>query len=269
MRAVLGIDAAWTEHNDSGFALVEQADEGWRLTAAGSNIAEFARSCGLDATKGAGVAFGFVCAERLLGGRLPDLIAVDMPLSRQPIDRRRTSDIAISRRFGAQKCATHSPSADRPGRVSHRLHEDCKTRGYTLVTSAPPASARSLAEVYPHPALLRLMNADERLRYKVNKTRIYWPKEESSQKRLSFVKETLRCIATTLESVVAGSRQQLERQFDLEGAKSFSALKSLEDTIDAIVCAWVGVTILEGAAEPFGDNDSAIWVPKEALAKPS
>jgi hypothetical protein len=46
-------------------------------------------------------------------------------------------------------------------------------------------------------------------------------------------------------------------------APGFSALKPLEDTIDAIVAAWVGTTILENAAEPFGDEDSAIWIPKQ------
>ena len=30
---VLGIDAAWTAHNPSGVALVQQAEQGWRCLA--------------------------------------------------------------------------------------------------------------------------------------------------------------------------------------------------------------------------------------------
>jgi hypothetical protein len=37
---------------------------------------------------------------------------------------------------------------------------------------------------------------------------------------------------------------------------------------DAIVCAWVGATIVEGVAEPFGDEYSAIWIPRITLAMP-
>ncbi len=41
------------------------------------------------------------------------------------------------------------------------------------------------------------------------------------------------------------------------------ARKAQEDMIDAIVCAWVGITALAGDAEAYGDADSAIWVPRE------
>jgi predicted RNase H-like nuclease len=37
--------------------------------------------------------------------------------------------------------------------------------------------------------------------------------------------------------------------------------KAFEDTLDAAICAWVGVCALEGRAEALGDAVSAIWVP--------
>jgi predicted RNase H-like nuclease len=265
MAAVLGVDAAWTERNASGYALVEMEDGRWRLRAAAPDLQTFAQACGLRGSEGQGANLALRCVENTLDGRLPDLIAVDMPLSHKPIDGRRTSDIAVSRRFGAQKCATHSPSAERPGKVSFRLHEACKARGYALITSAPWAHRRALAEIYPHPALLRLMKADERVRYKVSKTRIYW-RNKSSEQRLSLVKGALRNIVAQLDKVIAGTQAEFDRQFDLDSLKGFSALKPAEDTIDAIVSAWIGTTILENDAEPYGDEDSAIWVPRENWA---
>lgn len=260
MAAVLGIDAAWTEKNDSGFALAEKIGGRWRLSAAASNIRRFAAACGLDgeAETKAGPAFAIVCAERILGDRLPDLIAVDMPLSRKDITGRRASDIEVSRRFGAAKCATHSPSEDRPGKVSAKLRRACEARGYTLATAQPLGAALSLAEVYPHPALLRLMAVPERFPYKVNKTNTYW-RGAPSDARLANVKKSLGAIVANLELRIAGVAERVGEEISV--AEGFSALKPVEDMIDAIIAAWVGITILEGGAEPIGDADSAIWIP--------
>lgn len=39
-------------------------------------------------------------------------------------------------------------------------------------------------------------------------------------------------------------------------------VKAYEDALDAVVCAWVGVCALEGRAAPFGNEESAIWIPR-------
>ena len=261
MAAVLGIDAAWTKHNPSGFALIEKVGAHWRLRAAAPNIEGFARACGVEVVEQAGLGFAIGCAQRALDGRLPDLIAVDMPLSRNPIVGRRASDLRVSSRFGAAKCATHSPSAQRPGKVSDQLHEDCRRKGYRLKTAMSPQSSLALAEIYPHPALLRLMAVKERVPYKVAKTTRYWP-NASPDERLLRVRAELRKIARRLDEVIAGVLPIV----DVEAPQTFSALKSAEDMIDAIVSAWIGTTILGDAAEAFGDEDLAIWAPRENWA---
>ena len=102
MTAVLGIDAAWTAKNASGYALVEKFGGRWRLRAAAANLPAFSRKCGLDCNE-EGLSQGLSCAMRSLGGGKPDLIAVDMPMSRKDIVGRRKSDIDVSKRFGAAK----------------------------------------------------------------------------------------------------------------------------------------------------------------------
>jgi predicted RNase H-like nuclease len=42
---------------------------------------------------------------------------------------------------------------------------------------------------------------------------------------------------------------------------STSGLKRYEDSLDALVCSWVGAKYLLGEAEPYGDGTAAIWVP--------
>lgn len=261
MTAVLGIDAAWTERNPSGIALIERIGATWRLKVAASNLRDFARACDVAPPADAGVGFAVACAKRILDGRPPDLIAVDMPLSLQPITGRRLSDIGVSRRFGAAKCATHSPSWERPGKVSARFHEDCRVEGYRLKTLSSPVHPLTLAEVYPHPALLRLMVVEERVKYKVGKTTTYW-RGASAKARLANVRGELQKIAQQLDSVVEGAAATI----DVEAPSTFRALKPVEDTIDAIIAAWVGAAILEDAAEGFGDEISAIWIPRENWA---
>jgi predicted RNase H-like nuclease len=39
-------------------------------------------------------------------------------------------------------------------------------------------------------------------------------------------------------------------------------MKPIEDKIDALVCAWVGIQVLDGKAEPIGDESAAIWLPR-------
>jgi predicted RNase H-like nuclease len=266
MTAVLGIDAAWTGHNASGYALIEKTNGRWRLRAAAPNIQTFAAACGLEGDRGQGAELALRCAERVLDGSLPELVAVDMPMSRKKIEGRRDSDKKVSSRFGAAKCATHSPSKDRPGEVGRQLQEACEARGYFLITSTGLLPAFSLAEVYPHPALLRLMNVPERVCYKVNKTGTYW-RGKFPKERLARVQNALRSIVERLDDGVGGVAVRVGEQ--INQGRGFSALKPVEDMIDAIIAAWVGTRILEGGAEPIGDEDSAIWIPNPPLPTPA
>ena len=128
------------------------------------------------------VAATLLDAARQLCGRRIDLVAVDMPMARRPIAGRRPCDTAISKRYGGKGAATHSPSAERPGKVSDALRAGFEAVGYRLCT-APPAD--ELIEVYPHPALIEFMNETRRLAYKAGKTPIYWPDVSSDNRRLS------------------------------------------------------------------------------------
>ncbi len=46
-----------------------------------------------------------------------------------------------------------------------------------------------------------------------------------------------------------------------EDTSSKAALKRWEDTLDALVCARVGVEYVEGRATVYGDGTAAIWCP--------
>jgi predicted RNase H-like nuclease len=269
-RAVLGIDAAWTEKQPSGVAVAVETEGGWRLAAVEASYAGFfARAEGAasaeerprgekpDAAK-------LLEAARMICGRRVDLIAVDMPLSRNPIVSRRPCDNQVSSEFGAAGAGVHSPNGNRPGRLSDALRGEFEAEGYALHTTQDISSpvAHGLVEVYPHAALIRLFGEKRRLEYKAGKTLTYWPKLSRDDRRVKLRTVWTR-IVEALDGRIAGAADKLPPPppSDLGWR-----LKAYEDKLDAVVCAAVAVACLEGEAEAYGDENAAIWVPHTGAA---
>lgn len=260
MRSVLGIDAAWTERNASGVALAFEDANGWRLTGAWPSVAHFlAEAYGQPSPEkpsgGVGPANDLLAAARGLVGSLPNLVAIDMPIALEPITGRRASDDTLSRAYGAEWCAAHSPSSARAGAISDCLRHGFAEAGYGLCISE--ITTPGLIEVYPHPALVELCDEPKRLPYKVGKIRSYWPKLTPKHRRLLLSGEW-SAIGTVLEAYLPGAEGYCSA-FDL----SPKQLKAQEDMIDAIICCICAIRALDGGARPLaGDDKSAIWVPK-------
>lgn len=228
MSLVLGLDAAWTPNGSSGMALVDTDHE--------PPLAELLN------------------AAEELAEKPVDVIVVDMPLSHSPIIGRRTADRAISQAFGGRGCSTHSPSGERPGRISDTLRDTADQLGYRLMTTSIEPSSKALIETYPHPAILHLTCADYRILYEVDKRGRYWPALTPVQRRATIARE-LSYIPEHLDKVLA------DVDLDIDVTAPVRRLKAVEDVIDALVCCWVGVRWLEGAADAFGDDEVAIWMP--------
>lgn len=254
-RLVLGIDAAWTSSNPSGVALAVEDNGRWRLVKASSSYDDFTSHVDPDAGTGdnAGVLLG--AAHALTGGAVT-LIAADIPLARSPIVARRYSDDQVSVAYGARHASTHTPNPDRPGKISTVMRDEFLRLGYPLATSKLTAPA--LIEVYPHPALIELTNAERRLPYKEGKIGKYWPDLSVHDRRVKLL-EQWSIIVVHLEMHIAGVAAALPPPTSQAPKRT---LKAFEDALDAVVCAWVGICALEGRAVPFGDENSAIWVPR-------
>ncbi len=277
MTAILGVDAAWTGRGASGVALIESSAGGWRAIALAPSYAAFlalAQGIPVDwQVKAPGGAPEparlLAAAQMLLAARLPksyggqggpvDLVAVDMPVATVPVNARRAADDAISRAFGALGCAVHSPTRERPGAVGGALTQGFVGAGFGIATAkTPPGTARRLLEVYPHPALVLLLNADYRVAYKVGKARKYWPDKPVGE-RASLLLEQLARILAALSAEIDGIALTLPAPGRVA---SLAGLKPFEDALDALVCAWVGARYLAGKARAYGDATAAIWVPQ-------
>lgn len=232
---ILGIDAAWTPHTASGIALLESG-KARRVRYARTQVGAF---------------------ESLLDPA-PDVIAVDMPLANEVIEKRRHADNEVSRYFGRYKASVHSPTRERPGSHGRDVTRIFTDRGYELATTADRRPPQALIEVFPLAALVRLMGVNERPKYKAAKRSTYWP-DASRTARMQNLREEWRRIEACLADHIALRDPLVPAEFlDL----TIGELKRYEDTIDGIICALVGALYAEGRAEPFGDAESAIWVPR-------
>ncbi len=253
MTAVLGIDAAWTTKNPSGVAIAKKQADEWHLLALYPSYQEFLEQPKLGNQLPSVSAL--VAKAKAVAGTQIQLISVDIPLSRQPILGRRVSDDAVSKEYGGRNASTHSPSAERPGKISDRLREEFQSCGYPLVTLG--IDRPGLIEVYPHPALIELTSAPERLKYKEGKIRKYWKDSPPFERRRKLLK-VWEHIIDHLDAKISSVRNLLP---EVSASSTKKELKAFEDMLDAIVCAWVAIEALEGRATPFGDEDSAIWIP--------
>ena len=243
--SVLGIDAAWTSTQPSGVALVTNIAGALSLTAVSSSYGDFNNSSGgplVIATKHVGERPDIkqlLQTTEALGGILPSIIAVDMPLSHKPIMYRRVSDNLISTEYGGRWASTHSPTAERPGLVSDQFTEDCSRRGYRLLTA--PDQKKGLIEVYPHTALIELLKAEKRLPYKIGRISKYWPEADKITRRKNLIKTWAKIIDALEEKILGVKAKMLLPDPNSETWK----FKVFEDGLDSIICCLVGVNYME------------------------
>ena len=240
-------------------ALIRQSDSGrWECVAVEASYHAFLNRSNCSPRT---ISNGKELAQKLLeaAGELTDaqiaLVVADIPLARGPILGRRCADREVSKAFGGQGCSTHSPSPARPGLLSEQLRDGFQKHGFQLATNLGQLRSQALIETYPHPALLSLMNAEYRVQYKAKSTTKYWP-DDDKPTRMKKLLDTLRAVRGKLCHEIAGIDFEIP-----ESSEKFSDLKSIEDKIDALICAWVGIYVLDGKPVPYGDEEAAIWLP--------
>lgn len=261
MRVVLGIDAAWTEREPSGVALIMDDGSGWRLGQVCASYEEFLLAPDSDPiTRHRGSVPNpgqLLRAAESKAGSAPDIVAIDMPLSKTPITSRRVADNMISSIYGSRGGGTHTPSAIRPGKISDDLRAGFDAADYPLAVTMP--TGRNLIEVYPHPALIELAVSEQRLPYKHSKIGKYWRHEAPAVRRRMLL-EVWGQILDLIEVRIGGTRAALPLPaLDSRGYQ----MKAFEDQLDAVICAWVGACAIDGQATAYGDGDATIWVPSQ------
>ncbi|WP_211332293.1 hypothetical protein [Eilatimonas milleporae] len=110
-------------------------------------------------------------------------------------------------------------------------------------------------------AALVLLAADYRVPYKVGRIRNYWRADTPAGRRKKLI-EQWDGLVQALDRHINGVKEMLP--LPSPGART-NDLKSFEDKLYAVICAWVGSLALSQQAQPMGDETAAIWVPTGSL----
>ena len=134
-----------------------------------------------------------------------------------------------------------------------------QAHGYPLHTSGSDPAAPALIECYPHVALLALLKRDYRVPYKVSRSGKYWKAEKLTRsERIERLLEQFQAIKEGLDQHISGIPDFIPEPSEV---KSLASLKPVEDMLDGLLCAWIGIEHLEGRTLGLGDDTATIWVP--------
>ena len=263
---ILALDPAWTPRQPSGVALIGHRNGDWWCAgvapshsaffqlAQGVAVDWFARPVGEPPEPGRLL----VAAETLLDEEV-GTVAVDMPVSSEPFTSRRVADNLLSSAYGRYGCGTHTPNKIRPGQLGAEMTRAFADHGYEVAgADAAPGESPALVEVYPHPALLVLLDTNYRVKYKAGKARKFWPELSAAEGRAEVVTvwaEILNALRKNLEGIELPLPTPSEAM-----TMTTTALKRYEDALGALVCGWIGIDYLGGRCSAFsrlrGDLDS-------------
>lgn len=216
----IGLDLAWSPGNPSGGAVIRHG----RLIAHEGGLGDD------------GEILQFIQQHMPTAG--PIIVAVDAPLRVPNQDGSRRCDRELSRewrRFQAGALPANRRLVARNGVVRGEALVEMLVRHFRFREEAPISrfsQDRLICEVYPHPAMISLFDLERTLKYKARKGRdmeTRWAEFEKYQDLL----RGLRKADPPLKGTKALLRQVDVRQ--LRGKR----LKTYEDTLDAITCAYV------------------------------
>jgi predicted house-cleaning noncanonical NTP pyrophosphatase (MazG superfamily)/predicted RNase H-like nuclease len=260
-KYVLGIDAAWTDKEPSGAAVLKyNKDKKYEIVRLGRSYEEFLKG-NLDWTEEVkGTSPDMTEILRVCGDNGYNIfaIALDIPLSPTPIKGRRAAENLISKKYAKKDASTHSPNEERPGLISQLIFEQLESCEFNFAYKYIEEPV--FIEVYPHTAIIELLNLEKRLPYKVHKKNKYWPKA-SVEERNNNIIGSLNYLRTEISKWVPNVTDYLP-ELNTFTKYSVKQLKGYEDALDAVICAIVGCFYINGKAEAYGDEKGAIWVPK-------
>ena len=113
-------------------------------------------------------------------------------------------------------------------------------------------------------ALLALLKRDYRVPYKVSLSGKYWKAEKLTRReRIERLLKQFQEIKDGLNKHISGIPDVIPAPSEVT---TLASLKPVEDMLDGLICAWIGIEHLEGRTVGLGDDTAAIWIP-QALIK--
>ncbi len=177
------------------------------------------------------------------------VVAIDAPLQVPNETGRRPCEAALQREYGSRQAGPHPSNRSLLVKTSGTIRgEVLMERLAELGFGGPWAgSKRTVLEVYPHPAIIETFGLPERLVYKAKRG-------VSVDRR----RQGLRTLAQLIDSLAAASPPLIAPPLTFGDDVRGAALKTVEDMLDARLCAWVASVWgrERGRIRLFGDPDT-------------
>ena len=104
-----------------------------------------------------------------------------------------------------------------------------------------------------------------RVPYKVSRSGQYWKAEQLIRaERIERPLKQFQAIKAGLDEHINGIPEFIPAPPEVT---TLASLKPVEDMLDGLICAWIGIEDLDGRTVGLGDNTAAIWV-LQALITP-
>jgi len=236
-RVIIGIDLAWGNKKSDGVCIIETN----RVQA---TVKKFAYPHGDDEL--------LACVQTELKHAKESFITIDAPIICPNKTGTRPVDRLTHTMFHREHAACHpanSTKCPRPIRILRKL----KSLGCEAGWDIKP-NTHVVAEVYPHPAMVRLFRLDRIIKYK---------KGRVAEKRIEFKRLQLLMKKSLREQFPFLSLNQETKTLI---AESWS--KAIEDKTDALFCAMIGLwhVMHQGRrSEVIGDNKTGFILLPEDL----
>ncbi len=239
---IVGIDLAWqSEANTTAIAVAQLDEEGVHISSVQESLA------GLDAIIDA------IDKEDNVHG-----LAIDAPLVIKNPSGQRDCEKELSKEYGSRLASCHASNTTLyPNSSGTVLSKYLSDNGFGHL--GEPTSEKWQIECYPHPALIEILGLSKRLSYKKGKV------AERKQGQV-YLANYLKSLAhsNTLKLTVDGFSEQYLSEENIR-SKSGAKLKENEDSLDAIICVYVGALYASSVAQrTFGTIEAGyIYVPKQ------
>lgn len=202
---IVGVDMAWGERRPDGVCALAVNSHGAEIRAMGLTRGDDDLLDWIDTHGGPGAV----------------LLAVDAPVVCPNDTGARPVDRLTHVHFRRNHAGSHPSNRTRCGRPL-RLVERWKQMGYTVGFSG----RRVIAEVYPHPAMVRLFGLEHRIPYK---------RGPVSDRRVAFQR-----LQTEIRTCIARYFPGLTIPPDLDHLLKQRWIKDIEDQTDGVFCALIG-----------------------------
>jgi predicted RNase H-like nuclease len=220
---IVGIDLAWGENKSDGVCFIR-----YRRASREAWVDGFAYPQGDDAL--------MVAIAEVLPQANPAFLAIDAPIVCPNLSGARPVDVQMSRLFHREHAGCHSANATRsprPPRILSRLMSEGFSAGWDFAAARRESVAKSLsplrlvAEVYPHPAMVRLLRLSRIVKYK---------KGRIAERHSEFAR-----LQGLLVGLLAAEFPYLELDDETRSLLASPWSKGAEDRLDAFFCAIIGL----------------------------